>query len=145
MTFTIPGRLPGLNEMNWQDRCGYRRGSKFKKQMTYQVAQWAMVGRVPQYHCPVQVHICFYEPNRRRDRDNIKGAVKYIMDGLKLRGVIVNDNQRWVTQQTEEILLDKDRPRIEVTIRGGSDEHRTTDHASRGAKSRAGFAAGKTV
>jgi Holliday junction resolvase RusA-like endonuclease len=112
--------MPGLNEMNWEDRCGFRRGSRFKKKITREVAQWAMVNRVPKYKCPVQVHIRFFEPNRRRDRDNIKGAVKYIMDGLKLRGVIVNDSQKWVTNQTEEILLDKQRPRVEVTIMGGT-------------------------
>ncbi|MEA3324110.1 MAG: hypothetical protein U9Q37_03085 [Euryarchaeota archaeon] len=39
----------------------------------------------------ISISIIWYEKNRRRDPDNIRAGVKFILDGMVLAGVIKND------------------------------------------------------
>ncbi len=112
--FVIPGRLPGLNEMNYMDRSGAYAGARAKKKMTRYCAQWAVACRVPEFKCPITVHVVFFEPNRLRDRDNIYGGAKYIMDGLQKARKIKNDSQKWIHNLTHDIKVDPRNPRVEV-------------------------------
>jgi hypothetical protein len=114
--FVIPGRLPGLNEMNYMDRSGPYAGARAKKKLTRYCAQWAIVGRVPEFKCPITVHIVWFEPNRLRDRDNIHAGAKYILDGLQLARKIKNDSQKWVTRLTNDEQVDARNPRVEIHL-----------------------------
>ena len=116
MQFTIPGRLPGLNEVTNQNRRHWSFGARLKKTATNMCASWAVAGRIPEYKTPIKVHVKWYEPNRRRDRDNVESGVKFILDGLKLAHKIKDDSQKWIVGVSHEVLLDRQNPRIEVTI-----------------------------
>lgn len=65
---------------------------------------------------PVIVHFYFYEPDRRRDLDNILGfAEKAVLDSMQQAGVLPNDNQHYIRKLSAEIINDKN-PRIEVVF-----------------------------
>jgi Holliday junction resolvase RusA-like endonuclease len=115
--FTIPGRLPSLNQVIAACRWHPLAGHSQKKKWTRYCGMSAIHEKVPKFVGPVRLHIRWIEKDRRRDRDNIQSAAKFVLDGLVLAGVIRGDSQRWVTDLTHEIAEpDPKNPRIEVTI-----------------------------
>lgn len=54
--------------------------------------------------------------NRRRDRDNLLASLKPAFDGLVDAGVLSDDSG--LTHLPVLIVVDADRPRVEVAIRG---------------------------
>lgn len=117
MRYTIAGRLPGLNEViavAQRNRYGY---GAFKKKETARCA-WATVGRIPKITKPIHIEIWWYEPNTRRDIDNIcGGGQKFILDGLVEAGKLPNDDQKWVKAISHHFPdPDKKNPRVEVSI-----------------------------
>lgn len=66
---------------------------------------------------PVIIRYRFFEPDRRRDKDNISGyAHKVIQDSLVRCGVSRNDGWKNIENYSDEFAIDKKNPRIEVTI-----------------------------
>ena len=56
--------------------------------------------------------------NRKRDLDNISAfAHKVIQDGLVQCGLLANDGWKNIVGYSDDFYVDKDNPRIEVTIR----------------------------
>lgn len=60
--------------------------------------------------------IKWYEANLKRDFDNITAGVKFICDGMVMAGVIDDDNRQIIQLISHEVLLDRNNPRIEVTV-----------------------------
>lgn len=59
----------------------------------------------------------WYEPNRKRDKDNIAAVGrKIIQDALVEAGVIRNDGWNDIRGFSDEFYVDKNEPRIEVEI-----------------------------
>jgi Holliday junction resolvase RusA-like endonuclease len=58
----------------------------------------------------------WYEPNKKRDLDNICFAKKFILDALVSNEIIVADGWRCVKGFTDNFFIDKEKPRIEVDI-----------------------------
>jgi Holliday junction resolvase RusA-like endonuclease len=115
-TFTIPGRLAGANELIAAINRHRMIGAKLKKQMTHHCAMAAMVEAVPKYLEPVRIHFHWVEPNKKRDLDNISYAKKFVCDGLREAGKIPNDGWANIIGLSDSFAVDKDYPRIEVTI-----------------------------
>ena len=66
---------------------------------------------------PVRIAYAFYEPDRRRDLDNISGfAHKVIQDALVATGILQGDGWKHITGYTDVFLVDKKHPRIEVEL-----------------------------
>lgn len=70
------------------------------------------------YKYPVRLKITWYEPNKRRDVDNITFAVKFILDELVKERILQNDSQKYVCEIWNSVRVDKLNPRIEVEIEG---------------------------
>lgn len=70
------------------------------------------------YKYPVRLKITWYEPNKRRDVDNITFAVKFILDELVKERILQNDSQKYVCEIWNSVKVDKLNPRIEVEIEG---------------------------
>lgn len=72
----------------------------------------------PRFIVPVKIKMRFFEPNARRDRDNVSsGGAKIILDAMKHLGVIVDDSRRWVQDiQHDTTMIDRRNPRVEVDI-----------------------------
>ena len=115
LTLTIPGRLPGLNEMIDEARSNKFKSAKQKKQYTELVACCCKVAKIPNMK-RVNLDITWYEPHRQRDPDNTQAAVKYIWDGLVTAGVLSNDGWGQQGTVTHHMAVDKDMPRVEIAI-----------------------------
>lgn len=117
MKFEIPGRLPGLNEIIAAAKSHYAKYSTEKKEHTEEVAWLAKLARLPKFE-KAHLVITWFEPDRRRDPDNIMAGQKFILDGLVQAGVIPNDNQKHIVSIVHRFRVDKQNPRVEVEIIG---------------------------
>ena len=114
-TFIIPGRLPGMNEYTAAQRYNRYKGAAMKREAQRLVA-FCLRGLTP-VEVPVRLCYTYYEKNRRRDLDNISGfAHKVVQDALVEKGILKGDGWRHVTGMTDVFAIDKDCPRIEVSI-----------------------------
>lgn len=109
----IPGRLPGLNEILDYAKRHYAEYSPIKKEHTTAVA-W-LAKKLPKYE-KVALIITWYEPDKRRDPDNIMAGQKFILDGLVMAGTIPNDSQKYVRGIVHRFKVDRKNPRVEVEI-----------------------------
>lgn len=124
--FTVPGTLPGLNDYLKAERKFTRRGGsahsvgndmKQENQMLICNAIRLKLKRL-KIQRPVHISYRFYEPNRRRDLDNIAGvAHKFIQDSLVRCGVLENDGWDQITGFSDAFFVNRHNPRIEITIR----------------------------
>lgn len=115
---TILGRLDGLNEYTAANRTNPHKGGKMKKDNEDTVI-WAIRQQLRGLHIsnPVILKYDFYEPNKKRDLDNISSfAHKVIQDSLVKTGVLKNDGWNEITGFLDQFYCDNERPRIEVTI-----------------------------
>jgi Holliday junction resolvase RusA-like endonuclease len=118
-TLIIAGKLPGRNEAESAARAHWSRGAKLKAEYT-ELIQWhAIAGKIKPVQGAANVTVTFYEPNKKRDSDNIiGGGLKYILDGLKAAGIIKDDSQKYVDLTVTPIKTDKSNPRVEIKITG---------------------------
>jgi Holliday junction resolvase RusA-like endonuclease len=110
------GRLPGLNEIIAAAKRGkgkYQPYAIMKDRYTSEIG-W-LAKKLPAYE-RVDITITWYEPNRRRDPDNVVGGTKFIMDGLVAGGAIKDDSQRYVNSITHRFEVDKENPRVEIEV-----------------------------
>ena len=117
MKIEIPGRLPGLNEIIDAAKSHYAKYSTEKKEYTEEVAWLAKQARLPKYEKAYLV-ITWFEPNGRRDPDNVMAGQKFILDGLVQAGVLPGDSQKYILGIYHRFMVDRKNPRIEVEIRG---------------------------
>lgn len=110
---TIPGTLPNMNEIIATSKKHYIMYSKMKKKYT------ALVQKEAEGLPAIQSAdflIQWYAKNRKIDPDNITAGQKFIMDGLVEAGVLPGDGWQQIGQINHKFHVDKDNPRIEVTI-----------------------------
>ena len=117
MQIEVSGRFPGLNDMIDAAKKGkgkYQPYAIMKEQYTDIVAWTAK--KLPKFN-KVDIEITWYEPNVKRDVDNIMGGQKFILDGLVKAGVIKNDNRKHVNSISHKFETDRLNPRVEIEIR----------------------------
>lgn len=118
MKVTIYGQLPGLNEYIDAERQSKYKAAALKAQsmqlvMIYakrDLRKWRAKG-------PVYMRYTWYERDRRRDKDNVSGyGRKVIQDALVKGGYLHNDGWNEIAGFSDEFRVDKSHPRIEVEI-----------------------------
>lgn len=117
-TFTIPDRLEGLNNYTAANRTNPHKGGKVKRD-NEDVVIWCIREQLRGVHIepPVLIYYRFYEKDMRRDGDNILScAAKFIQDSLVKTHVLTEDNRRCIPHFYHDVFVDKNNPRIEVTI-----------------------------
>lgn len=115
---TIPGTLPNLNDFITAERIHRQRGAAMKRQAEQVVLLAARKClRGVRFGKPVTMAYTWYEPNRRRDKDNVSGfGRKVIQDALVRAGVLPNDGWANIDGFSDAFRVDPKRPRIEVDI-----------------------------
>lgn len=112
-TFAVPGRFPSLNEFY---RMTPAQQGRVKCECDMRVKRAAEgAGLRPVGRC--RVEFAWFEPNRRRDLDNVAFAKKFVLDGLVKAGVLRDDSPRYVLGLADEFGYDRDDPRVVVTLR----------------------------
>lgn len=116
-TLTIPGILPGLNEYIRTERANRHKAAKLKKKVELDIG-WIIKQQLPGIHIqePVLMHYLWWEPNRRRDKDNIAWAKKMIQDALVHAGTLKGDSWRHIVGFTDDFAVDQKNPRVEIKI-----------------------------
>jgi Holliday junction resolvase RusA-like endonuclease len=115
--FTIPGELPTLNEYIDAERGNRFAASKMKAHWTGHAYQWARAAYLlPVQRYPVRVRCTWWLKDRRKDLDNVRFGVKFILDGLQVAGVLLGDGQQYVAELVDTFGVDKANPRVEVSI-----------------------------
>lgn len=121
MHFTIDGRLPNLNEYTRANRHNRFAGGSMKKNTEQQILECihkaveeGTLARIDNY--PVHINYKWYEPNNRRDADNVSFAKKFIQDALVTAGILEDDSRKFVKSFSDTVETDKDNPRVEVEL-----------------------------
>jgi Holliday junction resolvase RusA-like endonuclease len=112
----IRAKMPNLNDVIAASKRHWSYYSKEKKRWTEVAAQEAQAQGLYKMRLPVWVRTTYYMKTRRGDPDNVRVAIKYILDGLVQAGVLEDDSQRWIVGFQDLYDLDRDDPRIEVQL-----------------------------
>ena len=119
VTLKIQGTLANLNDYTKACRTNRFLGAEMKKKMESIVAShiFQQLDGI-RFEEPVVLSFRWFEPNRKRDLDNIAFAKKFVLDALVKEGILENDGWEWVKGFTDEFFVDRENPRIEVDIEG---------------------------
>ena len=116
-TLIIEGKLCGLNQYTKACRGNRYAGAQMKSDAERIITAY-IHQQLKGVHFEGTVKLAFrwYEPNKKRDLDNICFAKKFILDALVSNGIIDADGWSCVKGFTDQFFIDRDRPRIEVDI-----------------------------
>lgn len=114
----IPGILPNLNDYIAAERQHRQKAAQMKKQTERIIMLCAKTQlRGVSFDGPVVMRYIWYEPNRRRDKDNISSfGRKCIQDALVRAEVLKNDGWGEIEGFSDRFFVDKKNPRVEVEI-----------------------------
>lgn len=118
MILTIPGELVDLNTYIRAERSNRYAGAKIKKKMTDYITLLAKRLKIENrpLRAPVLITYHWYCKDKRRDKDNIAFAKKFIQDGLVNAGVLKNDGWNDIEEFADKFYIDQKNPRVEVEI-----------------------------
>lgn len=115
---TIPGRFPSLNEWvdaNRRKRGNWSPGNDMKRRDQSEIIKYIPKGL--RFSGRIFIEYNFYEPNTKRDKDNISGYFhKIFQDALVAAGCIPDDDWKHIRGMSDYFEVDKGYPRIEVVI-----------------------------
>lgn len=119
--FIIEGKLPSLNTYTKTNRGNKYLANKLKQETQNSINKYIVIAisrgflkKVNKYPC--RLKITWYEPNNKRDIDNITFATKFILDSMVCMGIIEDDSRKYVDSIEHIVFTDKENPRIEVEI-----------------------------
>lgn len=121
LTIVIPGQFPSLNDYISSERRNRYAAAKVKRYQTERAAWYAgeaarKFGAKLPFAKPVIVGFHWFEPDSRRDVDNIVFAKKFVLDGPVMAGVLRDDSRRWVVGVRDHVSTDREHPGVEVQI-----------------------------
>jgi Holliday junction resolvase RusA-like endonuclease len=116
MRLTIPGTLPGTNEILNASNNNRHIYNELKRNYTNLVALCAKQAKLPELP-PADYTITWYCPNKRKDKDNVMGGQKFIFDGLVESGKLRNDGWNDIGDISHRFRVDKENPRVEIEIK----------------------------
>lgn len=117
----IEGKFPSMNEFidaNRRSKGKFNKGNQMKQASQNEIS-WQLLQQHKKLHIdkPVYLHYTFYEPNKKRDLDNVASYfMKVFQDALVRCGILNNDSWYYVTGFSTEFYIDSKKPRIEVII-----------------------------
>lgn len=98
-TIRVIGKMPSLNEYIDACRTNAHLGAKMKKEIE-NVIIW-QIGKMQPITEPVILHFRWREQTRRRDKDNVAAAKKFVLDAMQKAGKLPNDDNRYIAGFTD--------------------------------------------
>ena len=109
--------MPGLNEYINAERTNKYKAAGMKRQAEQAVMCAAKRQlRGVKLTKPVYMAYTWAEPNRRRDKDNISFARKFIQDALVKGKILKNDGWGEIAGFSDAFCVDKNSPHVTVEI-----------------------------
>lgn len=117
MKFVVHSNLPDLNEYTRACR-GNKYAAASMKKNAENLIFWCIRSQLKNWRTdkPIYLRYLWIEKNRRKDKDNIAFAHKFIQDALVKAGTIPNDGWKNIVGWEDSFGVDKNRPRVEVEI-----------------------------
>lgn len=115
---TVLGRFPSMNEFIEANRASKQKGNRMKQKAQNEIAFYILdqLKRL-RIDKPIYIKYEFYEPNKRRDLDNIAGFFhKVFQDALVDCRIIMNDSWHYIVGFSDDFFVDHKNPRIEIEI-----------------------------
>ena len=117
MRVTIPFPLAGLNDIIDAERAHRQKGAKLKREQMNAVILVLRRQIKRPLQEPVTMRYLWVEKDRRRDKDNISGGGrKIIQDALVRMKALKNDGWGKIDGFSYVFAVDKKRPRVEIEI-----------------------------
>lgn len=115
----IPRKLHNLNDYISAERSNRQAGAQMKKADENIIIHYSKNQlKGIKINNPVFMEYTWYEPNKRRDKDNISSyGRKVIQDGLVKAGVLHGDGWSHIIGFLDKFKIDKNNPRIEILIK----------------------------
>lgn len=107
--FEIPFKLPGANEYITANRSNRYGASSMKKAVQNDIVRRIKGAKPKRVKRPSFFRFIWYEATRRRDKDNVAFAKKFIFDRLQSSGVLPNDNNDYVTGFADYFVYGKEQ------------------------------------
>ena len=117
MKLVIYTSLPGLNDYTLACR-GNKYAAASMKKRAEEMIQWHIRSQLKNWQTekPIYLKYLWVEKDRRRDKDNVAFARKFVQDALVKSGTIPNDGWKNIVGFEDAFEVDKKNPRIEVEI-----------------------------
>lgn len=116
----IPYNLPCLNDYIRAERTHWSKAANMKSETEKGIILLCRQQlRSVKIEKPVYMQYLWVERNRRRDRDNIAFAKKFIQDALIKADILKNDNWAAIIGFSDEFAIDKQNSRVEIIIKEG--------------------------
>lgn len=118
----IEQELMDLNNYINAERSNRFMASKIKKEQTAIVSnvikkEMAAGLVIKEEHFPLNFEFHWFMKNKRKDKDNIVFAKKFLFDGMIDSGLIANDGWKEIGTFKDVVAVDKEFPRVEIKIR----------------------------
>lgn len=98
--YVIPIKLPSLNDYTSACRTSKYTGAQMKAK--YERLIGLYLTQMPKWYKPIKIHFLWIEGNKRRDKDNIVFAKKFILDAMVKCGKLQDDNRHYVVGFTDD-------------------------------------------
>lgn len=98
----IRGKLPGLNDYVRACRAKWQCGNRVK-QDAEKIIMWQL-GRFRKIRTPCFICFQWHEQTKRRDKDNVAFAKKFVLDALQKAEKLENDNNNCVQGFTDTFV-----------------------------------------
>jgi len=116
-TLELHGEFPTLNEYIRAERGSCFAAAKMKKGWTAIVWAEALAQMLPPVqHYPVKIHCTWRMKDARKDLDNVRFGVKFVLDGLVAAKVLIDDGQQYVAGLSDSFMVDALNPGVTVMI-----------------------------
>ncbi|MHC5375606.1 RusA family crossover junction endodeoxyribonuclease [Enterococcus sp. LJL120] len=116
MKIIIDGELADLNTFINEQRKNKYGGAAMKKANTAKCAAAFTPIRARKLKLPITIHVTWVCKDKRKDKDNIAFAKKFLLDGMIQCGLLKNDGWSEIAGFTDSFEIDKENPRIEVEL-----------------------------
>lgn len=101
--FEIPFRLPSLNDLIHATNRNRFVGARLKKNTENDIL-WVLKNVHQKVDEPITAKFIWYEQTKKRDKDNVCSAKKYIFDALQTSGILPNDNNKYIMDISDEFV-----------------------------------------
>lgn len=112
----IEGTLPGLNEIIKANRTHLHVGARQKADTEKHIMLAIRAAQLRPVRNPVHMNYTWVESSKRRDKDNIACARKFIQDALVRAGILQGDGWAHVVGFSDNFAVRKTAPGVMVEI-----------------------------